>query len=58
MDYIMTLPRTLRIKDVIMAVVDQFSKMAHFIACHKSDNFQEIVMPHSIPRTTVLDRDT
>jgi hypothetical protein len=47
-------------------VVDRFSKMAHFIPCHKSDDdvnignlfFQEIVRLHGIPSTIVLDRDT
>jgi hypothetical protein len=46
-------------------IVDHFSKMAHFIPCHKSDNashvvdlfFNEIICLHSIPNTIVLDRD-
>jgi hypothetical protein len=46
-------------------VVDHFSKMAHFILCHKSDNashvadlfFSQIVYLHGVPNTTVLDRD-
>jgi hypothetical protein len=49
----------------IFFVVDRFSKMSHFIPCHKSDNashvadllFTEVVRLHRIPKTIVLDCD-
>jgi hypothetical protein len=65
MDFVLELPRTKRGGIAFLWLSIVFSKMAHFIPYHKSDNashvaelfFTEIIHLHGVSNTIVSDRD-
>jgi hypothetical protein len=65
MDFITGLPRTTKLHDLIMLVVDKLTKAAHFVplkTTHKATDvvdifIREVARLHEIPKTIVSDRD-
>ena len=64
MDFVAGLPMTKDHKDMILVIVDRFTKSAHFIAVYQKDTGEklakiyvnEIVSKHGVPKKIVTDR--
>lgn len=65
MDFILNLSRSRRESDNVFVVVDIFSKMAHFIMCHKIDDttnivklfFKDVIRLYGVSNIIVSNRD-
>ena len=66
MDFITTLPVTPRGHNMILTVIDTFSKLCHLIPCHDSIDakgtaellFAHVFSKHGVPKRIISDRDT
>jgi len=63
-DFVVALPRTQREKAAVTVAKGKFSKVAHFVPCHKTDDasyiaeiyLKEIIRLHGVPETIVYNR--
>ena len=66
MDFVFVLPHTQRGNDSIFVIIDQFSKMVHFIASKKTNDatrlvelvFSAVIGLHGLPKIITSNRDT
>ena len=65
MDFVTHMPRTKRRHDVVWVIVDQLTKLAHFLAVQMTFTLEEIcrfyiceiVLLHGVPVSIISDRD-